>query len=137
MKWLRKKITLDDKVLIVTDNKSTLDLIGTYIDSFGYEYDIAHDDEEAIKKLRDGDFTIVLTDIVMPGMEGMQLLKEHNAEIGAIVVTWYSSPSYTVLIKARASHSISKPFSFDELEAKLKRLIRELKAVRLQRLSTG
>jgi two-component system, cell cycle response regulator len=123
-----------DKILIVYDDKSTLILIGAYVESFGYEYDIAEDGEEAVKKLQDGNFTIVLTDMMMPRMDGMQLLKyiqEYSPKIGVIVVTGYSNTfTYTSLIKAGASDFIAKPFNVDELEAKLNRLIRELNLVR-------
>ena len=123
-----------NKILIVDDDKYTLELIGTYIGFFGYEYDVAEDGEEAVKKIQDGNFTIVLTDMNMPRMDGMQLLKyirEYNPKIGVIVVTGYSQTfTYTSLIKAGASDFISKPFNIDELEAKLNRIIRELNLVR-------
>jgi two-component system cell cycle response regulator len=123
-----------DKILIVDDDKFNLELIGTYIDSFGYEYDVAEDGEEAVQKLQEGNFTIVLTDMIMPRMDGMQLLKyiqEYNPKIGVIVVTGHSKTfTYTALIKAGASDFISKPFNVDELEAKLNRIIRELNLVR-------
>jgi two-component system, cell cycle response regulator len=123
-----------DKILIVDDDKFTLDLMGAYMESFGYEYDVAENGEEAVKKLHDGNFTIVFTDMMMPRMDGMQLLKyirEYNPKIGVVVVTQYSNTfTYTSLIKAGASDFISKPFNVDELEAKLNRIIRELNLVR-------
>jgi CheY-like chemotaxis protein len=64
-----------DKVLIVDDDKKNLDLFGSYINSFGFNYDTAEDGQAAVKKLESGHFTIVLTDIVMPNMDGIHLLK--------------------------------------------------------------
>jgi two-component system cell cycle response regulator len=123
-----------DKILIVEDDPANLDLMGTYIDSFGYPYESAVDGRDAVEKLQDGSITIVITDIIMPRMDGMQLLeyvREHHPNIGVIVVTGFSdSFSYTTLIKAGASDFISKPFNVDELEAKLNRLVRELSLVR-------
>lgn len=123
-----------DKVLIVDDDENNLDLFGTYIDSFGFNYDTAEDGQAAVKKLESGLFTIVLTDIVMPRMDGIQLLKyirEHHPKIGVIVITGYAeSFTYTNMIKAGASDFITKPFCADELEAKLNRLLRELNLVR-------
>ncbi|MBA4423407.1 MAG: diguanylate cyclase response regulator [Syntrophus sp. (in: bacteria)] len=123
-----------DKILIVDDDESNLDLFGTYIDSFGFNYDTAEDGKAAVKKLESGLFTIVLTDIVMPSMDGIQLLKyirEHHPKIGVIVITGYAeSFTYTNMIKAGASDFITKPFCADELEAKLNRLVRELSLVR-------
>ena len=123
-----------DKILIVDDDKKNLDLFGSYIDSFGFNYDTAEDGQAAVKKLESGHFTIVLTDIVMPNMDGIHLLKyirEHHPKIGVIVITGYSeSFTYTHMIKAGASDFITKPFFADELEAKLNRLVRELNLVR-------
>jgi len=123
-----------DKVLIVDDDERNLQLFGTYLDAFGFHYDTATNGQTAVKKIESGDFTIVLTDIVMPHMDGIQLLKyirEHHPKIGVIVITGYKeSYTYTNMIKAGASDFITKPFGADELEAKLNRLIRELNLVR-------
>ena len=123
-----------DNVLIVDDDEKNLNLFGTYIDSFGFNYDTAEDGQAAVKKLESGHFTIVLTDIVMPNMDGIHLLKyirEHHPKIGVIVITGYAeSFTYTQMIKTGASDFITKPFLADELEAKLNRLVRELNLVR-------
>lgn len=125
---------MTDKVLIVDDDKKNLDLFGSYINSFGFNYDTAEDGQAAVKKLESDRFTIVLTDIVMPNMDGIHLLKyirEHHPKIGVIVITGYAeSFTYTHMIKAGASDFITKPFFADELEAKLNRLVRELNLVR-------
>jgi len=73
-------------VLIVDDDKSNLSLFGSYLESFGFGYDTAEDGQAAIKKLASGNFTIVLTDIVMPNMDGIQLLRyirEHYPKIAS------------------------------------------------------
>src|SRR3990172_9437745 len=128
-----------DTILIVDDDQSTRGLLGDYVDSFQFGYDTAEGGEAAIRKLQEGNFTIVLADMIMPGMDGMQLLKhirEHHPQIGVIVITGGQDYSYTDVIKAGASDFISKPFTSDELEAKLNRLVRELNLVRqLEKIS--
>jgi len=123
-----------DKILIVDDDPVILDLMGTYISSFGYEYDMASDGLEAVKKLKKDNFTIVFTDMIMPNMDGMLLLKhirENYPHIGVIVITGYGHTfTYTDVIRAGASDFIAKPFNTDELEAKLNRLVRELRLIR-------
>jgi two-component system cell cycle response regulator len=123
-----------ENVLIVDDDKGNLSLFGSYLDSFGFDYDTAEDGQAAVKKLESGHYTIVLTDIVMPNMDGIQLLKyirEHHPKIGVIVITGYAeSFTYTHMIKVGASDFITKPFCADELEAKLNRLVRELSLIR-------
>ncbi len=123
-----------DRILIVDDNPAILDLMGSYIESFGLEYDKAEDGLAAVEILKSNDFTIVCTDMVMPNMDGMQLLKhirDNYPRIGVIIVTGYGDNySYTDMIRSGASDFITKPFKPDELEAKLNRLVRELNLVR-------
>jgi CheY-like chemotaxis protein len=49
-----------DKILIVDDDKFNLELIGAYIDSFGYEYDVAEDGEEAVQKTPGWEFNQII-----------------------------------------------------------------------------
>jgi diguanylate cyclase (GGDEF)-like protein len=108
--------------------------MGTYIASFGFDHDTADNGLEAVEKLKKNNFSIVFTDMIMPEMDGMLLLKhirENYPKIGVIVITGYGHTfTYTDVIKAGASDFISKPFNADELEAKLNRLVRELNLVR-------
>ena len=126
--------TQTDKILIVDDDPVILELMGTYIASFGFENEKAGNGLEAVEMLKKDDFTIVFTDMIMPDMDGMQLLKhirENYPKIGVIVITGYGHAfTYTDVIKAGASDFIAKPFNADELEAKLNRLVRELNLVR-------
>lgn len=129
-----------DKILIVDDDPVILDLMGTYVNTFGYDHVAAADGVEAVQKLKEEAFSIVFTDMIMPNMDGMQLLKhikERYPQIGVIVITGYGNTfTYTDVIKAGASDFISKPFNADELEAKLNRLVREQNLVRqLERYS--
>ncbi len=123
-----------DNILIVDDDPVILELMGTYIASFGFDHDTADNGLEAVEKLKKKSFTIVFTDMIMPEMDGMLLLKhirENYPKIGVIVITGYGHTfTYTDVIKAGASDFISKPFNADELEAKLNRLVRELNLVR-------
>ncbi len=129
------------RLLIVDDDPLILELLGLFISSFGYEFDSANDGLEALKKIEEDYFAIVITDMIMPRMDGMQLLqqiKEKHAYVGVIVVTGHTGTfSYTDVINAGASDFISKPFNSDELEAKINRIFREQKIIReLEYLST-
>ncbi len=121
------------KILLVDDDKSILEILARQITTFGHDYDTAKDGVEAIAKLKQEAFHIVLTDMIMPNIDGMELLKYINAnypKIKVIVVTGYERTfSYTDVIKAGASDFISKPINTDELEAKINRLVREIELV--------
>jgi len=128
------------KVLIVDDDRSILRLLGTALETFGHDYVSAEDGLVAVEKLKKEAFSVVITDMMMPNMDGMQLLKhvkEHYPRTDVIVVTGHTETyKYTDVIKSGASDFISKPFNIDELEAKLNRVIREQKLIhKLEHLS--
>lgn len=128
------------KVLIVDDDPLILETICFFVSSFGFGCESASSGPEALDILTREKFQIVISDIVMPGMDGMELLKEIKnlyPEVGVIIVTGYAENySYSDVIRAGAIDFISKPFQKDELEAKLDRVVREQNMIReLERLS--
>ena len=130
----------EHKILLVDDDPAVLEILGDFIAVFGFEYETAKDGLEAIERLKQSTFHIVLTDMMMPNMDGMELLHHiHNnyPEIKVMVITGYDRTfTYTDVINAGASDFISKPFNSDELEAKINRLIREIELMRqLEHLS--
>ena len=122
------------KILLVDDDPSILEILTDLMALFGHDYDTANDGIEAIEKLKHDFFDLVLTDMMMPNMDGMDLLKHINAKypgIKVMVVTGYDRTfTYTDVIKAGASDFISKPFNTDELEAKINRIVREIELLR-------
>jgi len=119
----------DIKILLVDDDPIILRLMISILDSQGYNYETAHDGLQAVDKMKKDTFNIVITDINMPNMNGMELLKhiiEFHPKTGVIVATGYSELySYVDVINAGAIDYMTKPFSGDELLAKLQRVIRE------------
>ena len=117
-------------ILLVDDDPSILEILTDLMAIFGHDYVTARDGVEAIEKLKHNSFHIVLTDMMMPNMDGMELLKHINANypsIKVIVVTGYDRTfTYTDVIRAGASDFVSKPFNTDELEAKINRIVREI-----------
>ncbi len=131
---------LTTKILLVDDDALIRKLLSTAVEGFGFDYELAEDGLDAAEKLKSGDFTIVITDMTMPNMNGMELLKHIKEEypgVEVIVVTGFTETyTYTDVIKAGASDFIPKPFNVDELEAKLSRVIREQRLIRkLEHLS--
>jgi len=122
------------KILLVDDDPSILEILTDLMTIFGHEFATANDGLEAIEKLKHDYFHIVLTDMMMPKMDGMELLKhihKNYPNIKVMVVTGYDRTfTYTDVIMAGASDFISKPFNTDELEAKINRLVREIELLR-------
>ena len=122
------------KILLVDDDPSILKILADLMAIFGHDFVTAVDGVEAIEKLKHDFFHIVLTDMMMPNMDGMELLKhihKNYPNIKVMVVTGYDRTfTYTDVIRAGASDFISKPFNTDELEAKINRVVREIELLR-------
>ncbi len=128
------------RILLVDDDPFILEMLKVSMTALGHAFDTAMDGEVAKAKLKQGEFTMVLTDLTMPRCDGMQLLKhvkEEYPRIEVIVITGHAEThGYTDVIRAGASDFISKPFGMDELEAKVSRVIREQTLIRkLEHLS--
>jgi diguanylate cyclase (GGDEF)-like protein len=118
-----------EKILVTDDDQSIREMLLDMIQLFGYECRVACDAEEALKILQEAGFSIVISDIKMPEMDGIsltKLIKEKNPEIDVMIITGYDTDyTFKDVIRAGASDFVTKPFSIDEIEAKLNRIIRE------------
>ncbi len=121
-------------ILIVDDDELVRMTLSVLISSLGYHCLVAGDGVEAIAVLLSTPVDLVLTDIVMPGMGGLELLAhihEHHKDTDVIVATgFHEKASYAEVIKAGAIDFIKKPIDQAELDAKLARAIRERNLVR-------
>lgn len=115
-------------ILAVDDEKMIRDLIKAAMDFAGYQCLTAEGGEEALKIMETTDVDIVITDIMMPRMDGMELTllirKKYNADV--IVMTGFLEDyTYEETIDRGASDFIQKPVSINELIVRVKRLLRE------------
>jgi two-component system, cell cycle response regulator len=127
-------------ILIVDDNEMVRMTLSVLVGSLGYHCLIASDGIEAIAVLKATAVDLVLSDIVMPGMDGLQLLDHIRGNyLGTDVIIstgYHEKASYSDVIKAGAIDFIKKPIDQAELEAKLARAIRERNMMQaLERLS--
>lgn len=117
------------KILAIDDDPFIRTLVAEIMAKLGHECDVAEDGLAALDKLAASSYTIVITDIKMPRLDGVELtkrIKEKYNNTDIIVITAYNADyKCTDVIRAGASDFISKPFNVDELEAKINRIIRE------------
>ena len=116
------------QILIVEDEETIAITLQEYLEIVGYQSSVVKTAGEAIKALNTGNIDMVITDINLGGMDGLDLTeevkKEHNVDV--IVMTGYTEEySYESVISKGASDLIFKPIRFEELVLRIKRVLRE------------
>ena len=106
-------------LLLVDDESAFRDVIAEQLAEHGYQVEQAGTGEDAVARLNDFAFDILITDLRLPGVDGRQVLDEAFArypEIIAIVITGYGTVREAVEVtRLGAEGFISKPFQFEEL----------------------
>jgi DNA-binding NtrC family response regulator len=125
-------------ILVAEDGKSQREMLRDFLKDEGYSVTVAENGKDALLKLQEDCFDLVLTDYKMPGMDGMTLLKagkELNPEVDVVVMTAFGTVETAVkAMKAGASDYITKPIDLDELQLLIERIAGRRTIVRENRL---
>jgi diguanylate cyclase (GGDEF)-like protein len=121
------KPTLPVRVLVVDDEPMIRQLLTDVLSDAGYTIETVANGEEAVIKLRDVRYDFVITDLMMPGMSGIQVLetvKQLDPETEVIVMTGYASLNTAIeCMKLGAADYLNKPINIDEIRIILTRMI--------------
>lgn len=119
------------KILIVDDDLSGREWLGIMLKKAGYDVATASGGKEALKMLNDSIYDLIISDIQMPKMSGVELLKhakEVCPETQVIMITAYASPESRVeAINLGAYDYITKPFNNSEIKLIIKRALENKK----------
>jgi two-component system, NtrC family, nitrogen regulation response regulator NtrX len=107
------------KILVVDDEESVRFILKQMLEKGGYAVEVRNDGEEAMEALKKGCFDMLITDINMPKMNGIELLykaKEAFHELPVIFISAYGKDK-TILeaMKMGLSDNIEKPFRMDDV----------------------
>ena len=118
---------MNGKVLVVDDESNMCDMIAKHLKIRDFEFDSTTSPQEAVEKIRGGDFDVVLSDVNMPGMSGLELCErshELRPDVPFIVMTAFGSMETAVeAIRAGAFDFVTKPIEADLLFISLERAI--------------
>jgi two-component system, cell cycle response regulator len=118
----------DVHILIVDDDHAIRESMHEFVQMAGYAAYATASAEDALHLLKSNSIDVVITDIMLPGMDGLELTDRirRNYEIDVIVMTGYSGDySYEEAISKGASDFVFKPVRFEELLLRLRRVLKE------------
>jgi DNA-binding response OmpR family regulator len=115
------------KVLIIDDDKKLCRLVRDYLRPMGYDVDCAYTGAEGLEKARLGDFRVVILDVMMPAMDGFEVLKtlRKESDIPVIMLTARGDETDRIVgLEMGADDYLPKTFSTRELLARLRAVTR-------------
>jgi len=120
------------KILVVDDEEGARELFNTILTDEGYNITLANNGEEALSLFKSDKFNLVITDIKMPVMDGLQLLQEirkAGSKADVIMVTAYGEvETYLKSMSLGAVEYINKPIRLKELKRIVHKVLTEQKA---------
>jgi two-component system, OmpR family, alkaline phosphatase synthesis response regulator PhoP len=122
------------KALIIEDDKDIADLIGIHLDDLGFNTEKSYDGNEGLLKVLNNSYDIILLDIRLPGLDGIEVCKK--IRVGKIntpilMVTSKSEEIDKIIgLEIGADDYITKPFSIRELMARVKAIVRRSELAR-------
>ncbi len=115
------------KVLVIDDDENIVDLLGTYLRQEGFQVDVAHDGVAGLAKARQFQPNMIVLDIMLPGLDGLEVLRRLRSESSAYVVMLTAKAEETdkiVGLSVGADDYVTKPFSPRELTARIRAILR-------------
>lgn len=110
-----------EKILVVDDERDCLSVISKVLIKENYHVEQAINGEEALRKVRDNHYDLVITDIMMPGMNGIEVMKQVkqlNEDTEVVVITGYPGMDEAIqALRAGAYDFLIKPFNIDEIKS--------------------
>ena len=115
------------RILIVEDDPKMRDALQYIMRKEGYGVDAVGEGERALEKLKATDYELIISDLKLPGMDGMDVLraaKKYKPYVGVIVITAYGTiDSAVVAMKSGAEDYITKPFNIDHIRLVVKKAL--------------
>lgn len=129
------------KILVVEDDESLNRTVEIYLKAEGYEVISRFDGEQAFETLSNDDFDLVLTDIMMPNLDGFSLaekIRQRDKQTPIIFMTAKDDKvSKQLGFKLEIDDYITKPFDLEELAMRIKAVLRRSQASKTNKLCVG
>ena len=123
------KLPQEVRVLVVDDDEAICEFMQTFLSSDGFSVETLSQPAEAVAKVKDGGFHLLILDLMMPGLDGLELLervRKVDNDVAVVIFTGYPSLDSAVKsMKLDAVDYLKKPFNPDEFREVLARVLRK------------
>jgi len=105
-------------VLVVDDEEDLLEVLQAELTDAGYDVAVARDAKEAFDRWACAQFDVVLTDLKMPGMNGLEMVTRMlraEPRLGAVLMTGFASEEVRETLRVWGHRQLAKPFDADEM----------------------
>jgi DNA-binding NtrC family response regulator len=120
-------VNKEARILVVDDDREFADSLAEHMSGLGHSAKVAYEGHEGLNRFRTGAFHVVLTDLQMPGMDGIELLHEikglDNRCVVVLITGFGTVESAVTAIKEGAYDFITKPVKFDQLDVVVNRAL--------------
>jgi len=115
-------------ILVVEDEKKVASFIQRGLEAAHYSVDVAHDGEAGLHRLLEGEYDLVILDVMLPKLDGLSLMKEIRSQqlnVPILLLTARVTVTDKVMgLDLGADDYLTKPFAFEELLARARALLR-------------
>jgi len=129
------------RLLLAEDDEALASLLEEYLSEAGYDLVVCHRGDSALQALQEEHFDLVLSDIVMPGADGLTLLRhihEHMPDTLILLMTGYSGIENALhAVEQGAYDFVSKPFQLPEIRVRLDNAARYQRLLARYKLLNG
>jgi len=119
---------MQKRILVIEDERDIAELIRLHLDDLGFSVTVTGDGNTGLRKASDGSWDLVLFDLRLPGIDGLEIcrrLRQNSGSVPVLMLTSKSSELDRVVgLEIGADDYVTKPFSILELMARVKALLR-------------
>lgn len=128
-------------ILVIEDDPDICDLVSLHLRDLGYSVEVQMDGEDGLRRATSGDFQLIILDLMLPGINGLEICTKLRAEPPYIPILMLTAKSAEidriVGLESGADDYLTKPFSIYELMARVKAIFRRVETLSSEQRHRG